>query len=845
MKTLIRLFTVSLLLSGLILPLVPLDFNILPVWADASANYSIAFSDCDAMERIDTGVVDLTLDPLTLSSTTSYYSHVGLYTRDIHLSSGMTFTDNCYIQFYANTETYDDPDMNIYLHDAANTTPFATATNNISGRSRTDNITYYQATGVGIGWVGSANTTSIKNQLQELVDTYGEVNGISIILEEVTGGSGHRFTFRSWNYGDHSLAPRIFIEYTGGVTTPEPASNFISTANNTDSMSFSWATSPDADYYEVRWSHTENASDNQTGKLGYWGSGTSCTIPVAANLTYNASLFTHKYDGGWATSDTVLTATATTPVRESYPEYPANDGATYQVVFFGDSGSVTPGGFFGDLTGYSCDTSAAHGGYTSDNLTPLYDSEVASENPVIISILMGANDIFNDLTEENWLANYTEVLDKAQASENISLVIVQAISPGTYYTDAKSVKRNQWNDDLETLAGNYSKAVFIETDPYVGQRNTNVSTNNMDDMLAIYDSGDGIHFNDAGYLVITRALTTALTESSAPDAPTGFSATDGTNTSSVNCTWTLSISDNVTGQLLFRDGVQIADLGPDVDHYEDTGADAGTITAGTATASNGSSNDYVTLSLAGESTDNGTSHTYKISAYNDEGASANATDTGYRGVGSITYQWQRSAADSAASFSNLIGATTDPYNDTTALATGDGRYYQCYVSATGAVSQTSTSDRGFRGAPPVLASIGNQSVTVNTTLSFTISATGIGTISYGVLNNPAGSTLNSETGAFSWTPDTVGTYTGVSFNAANEYGSDIETITITVNNPVTPSTASGTSLWIIQILVPAAIAIAGIVVVFFFKGNWIVLLTTIVFVICAIVIVNTLAGVAG
>ena len=66
------------------------------------------------------------------------------------------------------------------------------------------------------------------------------------------------------------------------------------------------------------------------------------------------------------------------------------------------------------------------------------------------------------------------------------------------------------------------------------------------------------------------------------------------------------------------------------------------------------------------------------------------------GIGSLTYQWQRSAADSDADYSNIDGGTIDPYNDTGAPENGNGRYFKCVLDATGASQQTSTTDRGYR-----------------------------------------------------------------------------------------------------------------------------------------------------
>jgi len=131
--------------------------------------------------------------------------------------------------------------------------------------------------------------------------------------------------------------------------------------------------------------------------------------------------------------------------------------------------------------------------------------------------------------------------------------------------------------------------------------------------------------------------------------------------------------------------------------YNDVGAPTPTITPGTASSSDGTYIDYVRLTLTGESA-NVFGRYYKCYLWAD-GCNPvySGSNRGYRGVGSLTYQWQRSAADSDASYGNITGATYEPYNDTGAPENGEGRYYRCYLTATGATPQYSTSDRGYRG----------------------------------------------------------------------------------------------------------------------------------------------------
>lgn len=199
-----------------------------------------------------------------------------------------------------------------------------------------------------------------------------------------------------------------------------------------------------------------------------------------------------------------------------------------------------------------------------------------------------------------------------------------------------------------------------------------------------------------------------------PSAPTNVAATDGVGTSNVTVSWTASTG--ATGYYVFRDAVSIS--AGNVTSYADTGAGAPTITAGAASATDGTSTTNVTLTIAGETGNNGTSHTYKVVAYNTSGNSTDSsTDTGYRGTTTLTYQWLRSAADSDAAYGAIGGATTDPYYDVGGVVAPDGRYYKATISMTGAVSQNTTADRGFMGVAPTVSTVLASSVEETTASS--------------------------------------------------------------------------------------------------------------------------------
>ena len=210
-----------------------------------------------------------------------------------------------------------------------------------------------------------------------------------------------------------------------------------------------------------------------------------------------------------------------------------------------------------------------------------------------------------------------------------------------------------------------------------------------------------------------------------PAAPTNVAATDGAHTDKVTVTWTKSAG--ATAYKVYE-GSNLLDTLGDVATYDDTAAAAGSITAGSSVATDGDSTANVGLSLSGTSTSNGASRTYKVTAGNAIGYSGDSsTDTGYRGVGALGYQWNRSAADSDASYSTIGGATASTYSDTAApagiitpgtgaasdgtdvahvalslsgasVANGAGRYFTCTLTSTGASNTpaTATANRGYR-----------------------------------------------------------------------------------------------------------------------------------------------------
>lgn len=250
-----------------------------------------------------------------------------------------------------------------------------------------------------------------------------------------------------------------------------------------------------------------------------------------------------------------------------------------------------------------------------------------------------------------------------------------------------------WGIDWGLAPGVYTNSVNVSGS--LGLSDFTVQLTGLPAGNIIYARAKGTNGGGEGY---GNEMSFTTDNATIPDAPTGVSATDGTSTSNVTVSWNAVVG--ATDYRIWRDSTDLGLIG-NVLTYADVGANAPTITGGTASASDGTSNTTITLSVAGEGTTVGTTHTYKVQAYDGVNYSANSTsNSGYRGVGVLIHQWHKSLLDDAlSSYSALIGGTTDPYLYVGGNFTPSGNYYLDTLSAEGAVSTNSTSNRGYLDQP--------------------------------------------------------------------------------------------------------------------------------------------------
>ena len=127
--------------------------------------------------------------------------------------------------------------------------------------------------------------------------------------------------------------------------------------------------------------------------------------------------------------------------------------------------------------------------------------------------------------------------------------------------------------------------------------------------------------------------------------------------------------------------------------FLDTGAPRGQISGVSVTATEDGSRGLVVLKSAGVAVVSAPQDVhYRVRASSFEAVSTPSIDaTGHRGGGTaltaLTYQWQRSAADSDSNYADLPGVTGSTWVDSSA-PTNAGRYYRAQLSNPSASSVT-------------------------------------------------------------------------------------------------------------------------------------------------------------
>lgn len=103
--------------------------------------------------------------------------------------------------------------------------------------------------------------------------------------------------------------------------------------------------------------------------------------------------------------------------------------------------------------------------------------------------------------------------------------------------------------------------------------------------------------------------------------------------------------------------------------------------------------------------------------------------------------------------------------------------------------------RVFTGAPPSIVDLTDTGVVLNSLFSMTLVSGGSTPITWSVTTGPSNVTLGLSTGLVNWTPLSAGTFQ-LGFKAVNSWGSDTAGLFVTVANPSSVTTVSGSTVTI-------------------------------------------------
>jgi len=154
----------------------------------------------------------------------SYYMHTYLRFTDVNVPRGATI-EHAYIDLCSDAHHGSRSYLRIYGIKEANTNTFSTQVD-ADGRPVTDAYVKWTMNGLHQNqtwlpgtWYGWTNDPhDIKDVIEEIVgqDGWEADNALAIKIVNTVHESNSR-TVYSWNYGDHSLAPKLHIEYSSDL----------------------------------------------------------------------------------------------------------------------------------------------------------------------------------------------------------------------------------------------------------------------------------------------------------------------------------------------------------------------------------------------------------------------------------------------------------------------------------------------------------------------------------------------------------------------------------------------------------------------------------------------------
>ncbi|KAF5427477.1 MAG: Lysophospholipase L1 [Candidatus Methanomarinus sp.] len=146
-----------------------------------------------------------------------------------------------------------------------------------------------------------------------------------------------------------------------------------------------------------------------------------------------------------------------------------------------------------------------YGGHGTPELRNRFDKDVVQLNPEFVLIEGGIIDIRRSGDRSGVIINNWRAMIEEAYNNDITPVIM-LILPCTNISDLRSGRVDIINEQLITMAAEYSPSIVVDARSYVGIHRSGGDGGNLWDINSDYDSGDGLHFNSAGNERIAQAI---------------------------------------------------------------------------------------------------------------------------------------------------------------------------------------------------------------------------------------------------------------------------------------------------------------------------------------------------
>ena len=162
---------------------------------------------------------------------------------------------------------------------------------------------------------------------------------------------------------------------------------------------------------------------------------------------------------------------------------------------------------FAELSGATYQNMAG-GSETAAGLRARFVEDVVDLGPEAVVVLVGVNDVHLLVPESEYIADMRWMLDTAEANGITPYVF--KILPWTAGTPEKMANWESFNAAIESLVAEYEGAVLIDATEELGQEDPEGPVGNLWDLKTEYDSGNGVHINEAARAVLAQLLYEAV-----------------------------------------------------------------------------------------------------------------------------------------------------------------------------------------------------------------------------------------------------------------------------------------------------------------------------------------------